>query len=155
MKVLFLDFDGVLNSEQSAKYWYAKGKRGLIDDACPIAAANLRMILENIPDLKIVISSTWRCKGLNYCQDCLIRWDIMTEPDRERVIGITPSSRDVAYGPRGAEIKLWLEHHPEVEKFVIVDDDSDMWPLNMYLVQTNWREGLMIRKAWQIIDRFS
>ena len=29
---------------------------------------------------------------------------------------------------RGEEIKTWLEHHPEVENYVIIDDDSDMLP---------------------------
>jgi hypothetical protein len=29
---------------------------------------------------------------------------------------------------RGEEIKAWLHQHPEVTRYAIVDDDSDMLP---------------------------
>ncbi len=43
---------------------------------------------------------------------------------------------------RGAEIAEWLAAHPEVERFAIVDDTSDMGPLCDRLVQTEWSRGI-------------
>ena len=43
---------------------------------------------------------------------------------------------------RGDEIHEWLELHPEVTRFVILDDDSDMKHLLPYLLRTHPCEGL-------------
>jgi hypothetical protein len=44
---------------------------------------------------------------------------------------------------RGHEIDLWLRKHPEVERFVILDDCSDMAMHTNRLVQTDCQEGLL------------
>jgi hypothetical protein len=55
-------------------------------------------------------------------------WDFRNLPGE--VIGITPN---LTYGrgfsdhtPRGVEIQQWLDEHPDVTNYVILDDDSDM-----------------------------
>jgi len=81
MKVLFLDFDGVLNSKKSTYYYYRNwveaGKpagRSLLSkwnwELYPIAVSNLRFISENCPDLKTGTSSTWRLgETVDYFKD--------------------------------------------------------------------------------------
>lgn len=76
MKLIFLDMDGVMNSVQSAIFyhdfmqlpnsWFKEVWRGKSEsigyrgEICPYAVSNLRNLLEDFPETKIVISSTWR-----------------------------------------------------------------------------------------------
>ena len=56
------------------------------------------------------------------------------------IYGITPFSKD---RHRGTEIKRWLDDHPEVTHYVILDDDNDMLEEQFeHFVQTSWTEGL-------------
>lgn len=144
MKVIFLDFDGVLNSEQFIRALYRKeGPQGLIREFCPIATSNLMTILTEVPDAQIVVSSSWRLgTSLEELQQILFEH---AGVPKGRVIGKTPV--DIKYGPRGFEIQAWLDKHPEVTKFVIIDDDGDMQHLLPFLVQTNTRRGLMIDES--------
>jgi hypothetical protein len=45
-------------------------------------------------------------------------------------------------GHRGKEIDLWLKVHPEVESFVILDDEDDLEPYLNRHVRTCWGDGL-------------
>lgn len=137
MKVLFLDFDGVLNSQQSAHFWHNKRDQSkwenemysswqgtlfeyLAHEFCPIALSNMEELMRRIPDLKIVVSSTWRMgNSVEDLKKILAPVKLVSDA----IIDKTPVFRD---GPRGNEIQDWLNRHPEVTEFVIVDDDSDM-----------------------------
>lgn len=172
MKVLFLDIDGVLNSAQSARFWHRnrdqklwenelyEGWEGslkgyLAQEFCPIACQNLTMILEELSDLKIVVSSTWRIgETVESLKKILSFSDLVSNA----IISTTPVHRD---DPRGLEIQAWLDEHKnhgkvneQVSHFVIVDDDADMEHLVPHLVQTDNRVGLDYNKAWEIIKRF-
>lgn len=137
MKVLFLDFDGVINSHQSATFWHNKRDQSkwenemysswkgslfeyLAHEFCPIALSNVEELVRRIPDLKIVVSSTWR---LGSSVEDLKKILSGAKLVADAVIDKTPAFRD---GPRGNEIQHWLDAHPEVEEYVIVDDDNDM-----------------------------
>ena len=147
MKVIFLDFDGVLNSEQFVRMLYRQNKRGgLCKEFCPIASSNLLHILTEVPDCKIVVSSSWRI-GMSVEDLQTLLFENCDVP-KERVIDKTAYLNDV---PRGLEIQDWLDKHPEVTHFVIVDDDSDMEHLKEKLVQTSWRHGLMLEQADSVI----
>lgn len=128
MKVLFLDFDGVLNNHKN------------IDPDpeifSPAACANLNSLLDAEPDLKIVVSSAWRHGGKEYVKKVLDKNGI----PRTRVISITGSGP----GCRGDQIKKWLDDHDEagIESFVIIDDESDMGPVKDRLVKTQSYVGL-------------
>lgn len=115
-KVIFLDIDGVLNViPQGHDRWGALFHPHLVD--------NLKRIID-ITGAKIVISSTWRMGN-----------DLvgMKEMWRDRglpgeVIGVTPNFI-LKYGTtlcRGKEIAAYLEKHPYIDNWVIIDDDSDM-----------------------------
>jgi hypothetical protein len=68
----------------------------------------------------IVVTSTWRLDN-NY-KDCLINGGL--RPGIE-ILGRTPR---FSSQPRGAEIKAYLEEHPEILYYVIVDDEADILP---------------------------
>ena len=58
------------------------------------------------------------------------------------IFDITPYDYD-KYKQRGDEIRAWLEEHPEVTKFVILDDDSDMCEFTeTNLFKTTYKFGL-------------
>ena len=177
MRVLFLDIDGVMNSQASAIYWNRKGldnggfskRHGAF---CPIAVSNLTYLLEEVPDLKIVVSSTWRLGETTESMREILKE--LAGVDPERVIGLTPSMRDFGLESapeerkeflrywlkkysynRGLEISWYLLQHPEVTHFVILDDDSDMGALLPFLCKTNFRDGLTQQKTLEIMQRLS
>jgi len=159
MKVLFLDIDGVLNSHQSIHMYFRKsGGQGVRCDEhhfCPIAVSNLLTLFEEIPDLKIVVSSTWRRFSSREELEEMFR---MHGVDPAAFIGITP------YHPgahRGLEIQDWLDiakqNGMNIEKFAIVDDDSDMAHFRESgdFFKTDGRMGLMYDVTRRIIDHLN
>jgi hypothetical protein len=120
MKVIFLDFDGVLNVIPQGH-----------DDFGGIFHSEFVENLERIiteTEAKLVISSSWRHMGLE-------RLNMMWEHRQYsgEIIGITPDLwrrvKDEEYHERlqrGDEIEAWVKQHPEVENYVILDDDDDM-----------------------------
>lgn len=151
MKVLFLDFDGVMNSHSSFSRLHREGKVDCTWQWCPIATENLHQVFDAIPDLKVVISSSWRHHfTLEQFQSTFFLADF----GRDRVIDFT---LDLPIGTcRGDEIQEWLTRHPETTAFVIVDDNSDMAHLktDLNFVQTRTCNGLVWSDAMKIIRCF-
>lgn len=166
MKVLFLDFDGVLNSYASAHFWHNNRdqdkwenemyrdwpgtlKEYIAQEFCPISLSNLEELMRRVPDLKIVVSSTWR---LGETVESLKKILYPAKLAAGSIIDITPRFQGEE---RGHEIQDWLNRHPEVTKFVILDDDADMVHLMPHLVQTDSRNGftftdmLVVEKSFQ------
>ena len=117
IKVIFLDIDGVLNViPQGNDRFGAIFHEHFVD--------NLKRIIDET-GAKIVISSTWRMSGL---PGMIEMWEERNLPGE--VIGITPNFmwRTGSTLQRGKEIDAYLDEHPEIEKYVIIDDDSDMEP---------------------------
>lgn len=153
MKVIFCDWDGVLITVGAMIYNNRLRLAGLSDTPThqafdPIACSNLEYILEECPDVQVVVSSTWR-KGhtLAALQEMLKVHQILPQ----RMIGTTPVSKE---GYRGKEIQAYLKEHPEVTEFVILDDDSDMEPYMDRLVKTDGRNGLTFTDAEKVIEMF-
>lgn len=130
MRVCFLDIDGVLNSTRSlvAIGVGYPGKMERQDDPKldPIAVSLLMKAHVEF-GFKIVLSSTWRIgysteELIEMWQDSMLRYYGWNDFP---IIGATSWVHD---RPRGEEINLWLDEHPEVEDFIIVDDDGDMHP---------------------------
>ena len=127
MKVIFLDIDGVLNVIPKGFDEYG----GIFHENF---VDNLKNIIEQT-GAKLVISSSWRCMGVDWLKDM---WGFRKYPGE--IIDITPNEHDVfRYGInkhenkviRGEEIKLWLMVN-EVDNYVIIDDDTDMLPEQFY-----------------------
>lgn len=137
MKVLFLDCDGVLNHSpdfrvvaEEAFIYRLNGE--LID--------NLKRVIEET-GCKIVLSSAWRL--MRDGRETVEQW-------ATPVFDVTPSMN----GPRGDEIKAWLDAHPEVERYAIVDDDGDMLPEQLpYFIQTDFDHGLTNTLAYRLIQK--
>lgn len=136
MKIVFLDFDGVLNSHLYFKST-PRGKE-LHDDIDPEAVARLNTLCTET-GAKIVVSSTWRLgRPVDALQAILDARGFKGE-----VIGKT---EDMRCGPnsdailRGNEVLQWIKAHPaecgapywDFSEYVILDDDSDFlyWQRN-------------------------
>jgi hypothetical protein len=121
-KIIFIDIDGVMN----CKNWYIHQVKRLksqpIVDIMPSAIKQLNRIVDAVPEVKFVISSTWR----QHVQD-IGAWNVFFHllKCKAKIIGITPKLSSY----RGTEILCWLieyKCHHQLDSFVIIDDDDDM-----------------------------
>ncbi len=155
--VVFLDVDGVLNNEVFLRGLDDQHRRLGHHETCEcyrlerqiddLAVERLnRLVAET--GAKIVISSSWR----RILDPPELRWLLVEHGLCAEVVGETPSGDDPelleVHGYldrvfRGHEIDLWLRRHPEVSRFVILDDGSDMAMHGSRLVQTDCEEGLL------------
>lgn len=145
MKVIFLDFDGVVINMEACRNDNKPDK---------INIDSLNTLIER-SKAKIVISSSWRIGGLSYASGMLKTWGIKGE-----VIGCTPYLPYIENETRGTEIQQWLDAGRElleepVESFVILDDDSDMGNLLPFLVRSTFEKGFLpehVDKAMEILN---
>jgi len=155
MKIIFLDFDGVLNPTHYmmclGKMWReSNGQIKSQDDFGHLFfwqnVEKLSYILKET-NAKIVVSSTWRMSGATTMVDMFIErgmidcanafYDITPDHAQPQPSGLWLSDA------RGDEIKAWLDAHHEVTSYVIIDDQNDMLPEQMpYFVKTNQWYGL-------------
>ena len=155
MKVIFLDIDGVLNSEE----FFKSNPNQVIDK-------NSMGILKNIVNktgAAIVMSSGWRLwfddsmmphDGYSqYLYDVLCEFDI-------KLLGKTPDfsteeirTRKTFSHVKAKEITAWLNEHKIVDKYVVVDDlDLKNEEINSHLVRINGQVGITKDDARRIID---
>lgn len=123
MKVIFLDIDGVLNSDRSI---FALPMREifpgeyrlnyLLSKADPVAIAILNKIIKETGAKIVVSSANRKVLGFDGVKQALLLMGVEGE-----VIGVTGTTG----GNRGTEIQEWLDNN-EVEAYVIIDDSSDM-----------------------------
>lgn len=147
MEIIFLDIDGVLNSAQG----WASGvcSRWVF---CPEAVGNLNGILEAVPEAVIILSSSWRHMKRDELNDIFTNNGI----DFSRVVGATPRAASFN-GVRGLEIQAWLDAHRarEDDRFVILDDDTDMAHLMDRLVLVDSKVGLTRENAERAVELLS
>ena len=99
----------------------------LVEETCP---QKWKWLSEwcNETDTKICISSTWKHHfGVKEYVSTPEKWEdalVKLGSKEGTYVGITGDRRTL----RGDEIKDWLDKHPEVEDYAILDDDSDMLP---------------------------
>jgi hypothetical protein len=169
--ILFLDFDGVINStrsilraEKTTPTWPERdfalelGKQyyvGYPEDLLvldlrgidPICVGYLNQIIE-ASKASVVVSSSWRfCHNIVGMQKLLEYHGF-----KGQLIDITPVNVKAPQKLRGYEIQAWLDLHPEVENMAILDDDTDMAHLSQYLVRTDLAVGLTEENARQAIS---
>ncbi len=95
----------------------------------------------------IVVTSTWRLWD-NY-KECLINGGLRQGIE---ILGRTPSLRGQ---PRGAEIKRYIDEHPEILYYVIVDDEADILPEQRdHFIQTNGDTGFNLSEFKAFEDIF-
>jgi hypothetical protein len=161
-----MDVDGVLNSEaflrkvdeQHRQLGHADPARPKHETTCECyrlerqidhdAILRLNRIVA-ATESKIVVSSSWRLLlDPPELHRVLVSHGLVAE-----IIGETPDGPNdpeirAALGDsdrifRGHEIDFWLKKHPEVKRWVILDDCSDMVMHKNRLVQTDCEEGLL------------
>lgn len=79
---------------------------------------------------------------------------------RAPIVGMTPDltrkdGETYIPVPRGLEIQEWIDAHPGVERFVILDDECEMVHLEPLLVKTKFDCGLTeqdVEKAIKILE---
>jgi hypothetical protein len=158
VRVLFLDCDGVVNHH---RWWrvrepYEPGGGLLarrIRDCDPASVSRLNTIVART-GCAVVLSSSWRHdeNGLRVVEAALqargATFSLLSAtPDCAREL---PSGLYTTHG-RGHEIQEWLNAHPMVTRFAIVDDDSDMGPLLPRRVRTTMERGLLDEHVEKLI----
>ena len=151
MKVVFLDMDGVMTDDYLINYEYKHRHENnnqlfMLEDKF----VTLKKIVDKY-DLKVVISSSWKC-GIEYYEadgeetvidrvkEVFNKYDIP-------YIGTTPCVPNPNF--RGGQ-EMWTEYdiqaylieHPEVTDYVIFDDHEyhDLNTLNNHLIETSYNE---------------
>jgi hypothetical protein len=166
MKIIFLDFDGVINSE---KWMVSRRDKYTMDDIHnqypfyeidPEAVSRLNKIIE-ATGAKVVVSSTWRL-GRTVEQLTEI---LKFQGFEGEIIGMTDHFGGAGKSgytiPRGCEIEHWLDQKgfkriswsidrlrkkiekSEVKNYIILDDDTDMLlSQKEHFVNTSWQSGI-------------
>lgn len=154
-KIVFLDIDGVLNSEE----WFNKCFSS--DDICDLDPDAINRLIKFLDDVnaKIVLNSSWR--SLNV-QSTILEFSTSNYELLKKlipyIIGVTPQFRKCI--KRGNEIAYWMNmlsidynvlvkhgcvlENVEISKkyrYVIVSDDSDILR-GQNFVQTDFKTGL-------------
>lgn len=151
MKILFLDIDGVLNSQDFIiKSARKKGAmlhpNEMID---PESIEYLNKVIEET-GAHIVISSTWRKSWKKNELEAHLEGYGLVYP----IFDYTPIHESRV---RGEEIEDYLFNlNEDVLNYVILDDDSDFLPHQFNnLIQTNFEKGLTNIKAEDTIQKLN
>ena len=163
-KIIFLDFDGVLNAEH---YQAKLQKAGLPQwDAFgpvfdPAAVENLKRVLDAVPEAIVIINSSWKMEGLAKMKQL---WKERGLPGKLR--GVTPDytpdllnidlenyDNIALLAGKGNDVKQWLEENaPQGCRYVIFDDVPDFLPEQMpYHICTDPRIGITPADALKAI----
>lgn len=143
MKLIFLDIDGVLNTNYTEE---------LTPTAAIFVEDSKIKILKQIideTDAKVVLSSTWRWgwMHLEEGKESVLSEDFILLERKLREFNIELFDRTPYFGwgrDRGEEIKAYLDNRDDVEGYVIIDDMSSirLRPCDSHLLQTSEWEGL-------------
>lgn len=142
MKIIFLDFDGVIST-------YEKGWR------FDVEKIELLKEIVDKTDAKIVVTSSWK-RGFTEVDNFIKSfYDKPRNKDLKNVTifdWFAKSIYDITDNNgswRGDEIQRWIDkHNEEIESYVILDDDSDFRDNQLFnFVQTDTYEGITSREV--------
>jgi len=145
MKVLFLDIDGVLNTNKDL---YEHGPTYIN----PYLIHFLKFIVLST-NASIVLSSSWRLfdEAKKIVEENLYIKKL-------HLLDTTPHmiKKLSMWTPRSEEIGVWLTKHPQVKKFAILDDDLDAGEgfLESFF-QTDPEVGLTIDLAEEVVNHLN
>ena len=141
--VIFLDIDGVLCIGKSYVEW---------DNVC---GAYIRKAL-NETNAKLVMTSSWRVV------DNKLMYQRLEEFNMTKFLHDDPETKNIVrkmsmrFGFRGEEIQEWLDRHPEVDNYIIIDDVEDFYFTQLkYLVKTNSNTGFGEREYKLVLEKFN
>ena len=171
MNILFLDFDGVLNTEKYQARCQAEGTP-LADDFGalfdPEAVGHLKMIVDAIPELHIVIESSWKIEGIDALQEMWERRGLPgvvfdNTPDLlfDGLLSADLSDPNVMARLEGeskaAEIRAWLEKNADSFCRYVILDDTSFFPKDMerHFIRINPYIGITLADARKVIEQFA
>jgi hypothetical protein len=147
MKIIFLDIDGVLNSDE----YYRSVDRTRRDwnRFDPKVVAHIKRLIEEF-SATIVISSTWRFGAVKMLNDELIKSGLKKYLNKDwKTPQVYPSHR-------GTEIRMWLDNQAYMSNYLILDDDTNILEEQIpNFVQTNLQLGMQAEhyyKAREILE---
>ena len=159
MKIIFLDYDGVVNNlvffdvngEPTFGYVEPDGEKTVDRQVNDFQAmAWLNKICREF-HCSIVVTSTWRFRD-DYAE-CLYRAGL-----NENVPILGRTARTSKFGhERGFEISDWLlanKDQYKIDDFIILDDDADMVHLSSHLIKTDTYRGLGLHEYQKICNRW-
>ena len=156
MKVIFLDIDGVMNStDYIINYALKNNIKGILAEIDPKTIKMLKFALD-VTGAQIVLSSSWR-----YCHIC----EELKELFSKYGINLNEKTPELHTHKRGLEIKQYLKEHPNIEQYLILDDEifdfyeDEELKENLILTRENPNDysggdGLQIKHIEQIMRRF-
>lgn len=151
MKVIFLDVDGVLNSDE----YMDKIKRLEVKGIKRKVSANKLSLLKKAVDetgAKVVLTTSWRNR-----KDGLLLKGFLLK------YGISADSTPFLDNQRGLEIKKYLSDNRNIEDYIILDDevfstyDGELLKHLIKISDKNGRgfgDGLLQKDIDEIIKRF-
>ena len=150
MKIIFLDKDGVLNSDEYFDKIEGLDIKGIESD---VDIEKVKLLKEAVDetDAKVVVTASAR-----YTKNGQLLIQLLRE--YQMSVDLTPFINN----KRGIEIKQWLSEHPETENFVILDDeifesyDEEVMKKLIKISNgngINFGEGLQRKDIEQIIQR--
>lgn len=143
--LLFLDFDGVINvpvldfdhlTDEELSNLYNKANIDRIN--------NLNKLCKMF-DLNIVISSSWRVSGLEYCKNYLLQSEL------DPTINIVGLTKNEGFMKRYIEIYDYLIEHSNFTNFLIIDD-LYMHHLDYHAIKTEFEFGFNENKLNEAIE---
>lgn len=151
-RVLFLDYDGVVNTPM----WDEKGTKCRYNFPEDNKVNNFQAVQWISKfcqewDFAIVVTSTWRTDD-NW-RECLINGGLR---EGIEILGRTEDLwHEYKQVTRGYEVKKWLEEHSEVEHFYIIDDCDDFLPEQKeFLIEPNPNVGFNMGDFIKLRNKF-
>lgn len=155
MRVLFLDFDGVISTNRAYLAQKHIDNRDLrwLD---PVACGLIKDLCKEF-NLQIVVTSTWRKFGLDRVAACLGMhglWKFTHTDWRTKDLW----AKDGTCRPN--EIRDWLARNPECDDWLILDDDEFRWDdeqrrrwVHTHIMDgfstDNWEQVMNYFKDWE------
>ena len=138
-KIIFLDIDGVLNDAPTIL--------GTGDDLPTMEHLECLKQIVDATGAEIVLSSSWRLYK-RYTKDV----NVALKKVNLHLIDVTEELRE-----RDEEIREWLGRHPEVEQYLILDDEDVFTEeLKEHHILTSFYEGLLtkhVKKSIEILNK--
>ena len=176
-KILFLDFDGVVNTiyfDENGKGDYGSPSDNKVNNWQAICWLN--ELYEKVP-YSIVVTSCWRIGRTNKeLTDILYNSGLNKDIEiLGKTVQLNSHKRDYCFNifghwftkhtTRGREIDYWINSFnnlPDdlpikdkhtIDDFIILDDDADMWKYKKHLIKTT-QNGFGVVELQKILERW-
>lgn len=124
MKVIFLDIDGVLNGRRSFSPLFPC--EPLVCGLEQKKIDRLRTIVQKT-GARLVLSSTWRIEFDSNMIPSSSIGQALSDLFQSNEIPLYSRTSSQSISSRAYEVQEWLDEHPNVSSFLIIDDNDFGW----------------------------